>query len=433
MDGQTTNKQSSESEDRFKLLFENAPLGYQSLDREGHFIEVNEKWSEILGYSTGEVIGKWFGDFLDKNYVEGFKKRFQLFKSQGKIHSEFEMVKKDGSNIFVAFDGRIGYTPSGEFKQTHCILNDITERRQAEIKLKESEEKYRSLVELSSDAIFINQKGRITYLNRSALKLFGATDPEQIIGKSPLELFHPDFHEIVGRRMEKMFAKETTVPLLEEKVIRLNGEVVEVEVAGISFELKGELAIQIVLRDISERKRIEAALVASGKEFRLLAEAMPQIVWITRADGWCIYFNQKWSDYTGLTQEESYGLNWDTPFHPDDKQRAWDTWHNTINSFGDFSIECRLRRKDGVYRWWLIRGVPIWDEQGKISKWFGTCTDIEEIKQVEEQNREQIDELRRWYVATLDREDRIQELKKEVNDLLVRLGEKPRYGAETPS
>ena len=107
---------------------------------------------------------------------------------------------------------------------------------------------------------------------------------------------------------------------------------------------------------------------------------MPQIVWVTRPDGWNIYFNQQWVDYTGLTLEESYGHGWNTPFHPDDKQRAWDAWQRATQHDDAYSLECRLRRADGVYRWWLIRGVPLRNASGEILKWFGTCTDIEDIK-----------------------------------------------------
>ena len=114
---------------------------------------------------------------------------------------------------------------------------------------------------------------------------------------------------------------------------------------------------------------------------------MPQIVWITRADGWNIYFNHQWVEYTGLTLEESYGHGWNKPFHPDDQKRAWDAWQNAVHNNGSYSLECRLRRADGFYRWWLVRGVPFFNESGAIDKWFGTCTDIHEIKQAEEKIR----------------------------------------------
>ena len=136
--------------------------------------------------------------------------------------------------------------------------------------------------------------------------------------------------------------------------------------------------------DLSERKRAEEELALNEREFRLLAESMPQIVWTTRADGWNTYFNQKWVDYTGLTLEESYGHGWNKPFHPDDQQRAWDAWQNAVLHNAPYMLQCRLRRADGIYQWWLIHGVPVLDENGNIIKWYGTCTDINDLKQAEE-------------------------------------------------
>jgi PAS domain S-box-containing protein len=143
-----------------------------------------------------------------------------------------------------------------------------------------------------------------------------------------------------------------------------------------------------VAHDITDRKRVEEVIASSEREFRLLAESMPLIVWTTRADGLNTYFNQRWVDYTGLSLEESYGYGWNKPFHPDDQQRAWDAWQNAVNRNAPYLLQCRLRRADGVYRWWLIQGVPVLDENGRICKWFGTCTDIDDMKQAEQAVRE---------------------------------------------
>ena len=176
----------------------------------------------------------------------------------------------------------------------------------------------------------------------------------------------------------------------EYRVLGEKGEVRWLEGRGqrvVDKEGRASRAIGVIV-DITARKQADEALrqAKAEDEFRLLAEAMPQIVWATRADGWNIFFNRQWVEYTGLTLEESYGHGWNKPFHPDDQQRAWDAWQNAVKNSGTYSLECRLRRADGEYRWWLVRGVPLVDENGKIVKWFGTCTDIHELirrKQVE--------------------------------------------------
>lgn len=128
-----------ESERKFQLLFDNAPIAYQSLDEEGRFITVNRAWLETLGYEKNEVIGRWFGDFLHPDYVEAFRKLFPVFKKNGKIHSEFYMLHKSGNPRYITFEGKIGKTPEGNFRQTHCVLSDMTEKKLFETKLDESQ------------------------------------------------------------------------------------------------------------------------------------------------------------------------------------------------------------------------------------------------------------------------------------------------------
>ena len=129
-----------ESEEKFRLLFERSPLSYQSLDIDGNFLEVNQAWLKTLGYARDEVIGRNFADFLHPDWVDHFKENFPRFKAIGEVLGvEFEMRKKDGSMILVAFNGKIGKDAQGDFLQTHCIFNDITERRRSEEALRESE------------------------------------------------------------------------------------------------------------------------------------------------------------------------------------------------------------------------------------------------------------------------------------------------------
>jgi PAS domain S-box-containing protein len=154
------------------------------------------------------------------------------------------------------------------------------------------------------------------------------------------------------------------------------------------IQLLSELADDLVyglqsLRTRAGRRRSEALLRESEEQFRAIAEGLPQLVWMCRPDGGFVYFNQRWVNYTGLTLDESYGDGWNKPFHAEDRQRAWEAWQRAVQFKEPYSLECRLRRFDGTYRWWLIRARPFHDANGEVLEWFGTFTDIEDLKHAE--------------------------------------------------
>ena len=125
-----------ESELKHRSLFINAPLSYQSLDEDGNIIDLNPMWLKTLGYEREDVIGKWFGDFIHPDFKEHFKTNFPQFKNRGFISDvQFMLRKKNGDFIFVSFEGNVGFTPEGKFKQTYCVFKDITEQKRAEEEL----------------------------------------------------------------------------------------------------------------------------------------------------------------------------------------------------------------------------------------------------------------------------------------------------------
>lgn len=182
-----------EREGRFRLLFENAPLGYQSLDENGCFIEVNQAWLDTLGYACEEVIGKSFSDFLHPDWKDHFKENFLRFKAVGAVLGvEFEMVKKDGSYILVSFNGKIGKDEKGRFRQTHCILYDITDQNQAAQKLIESENRFRTMADGLPLIVWVHDhEGKQQFVNKTFLEFFGVTQ-EDVKKDSWQILVHPD-------------------------------------------------------------------------------------------------------------------------------------------------------------------------------------------------------------------------------------------------
>ena len=131
--------------------------------------------------------------------------------------------------------------------------------------------------------------------------------------------------------------------------------------------------------DIDDQKRAQDRLRRSEERFRLLAEAIPQMVWMATPEGDVVYFNRRWLDYTGLSCEQARGQGWLEAIHPDDRQPAMESWSWAVRQGEALDIEQRLRRgSDGVYRWQHVRGVPLRDEQGAILQWVGTTTDIDD-------------------------------------------------------
>ena len=186
------------------------------------------------------------------------------------------------------------------------------------------------------------------------------------------------FVEIAIRRPIATIAKMVNRLGRNESDARISGPFPRGELGVLMDTLNRSAEAQHAV--LTERAAAEAALRVRESEFRALSESMPQIVWMTRPDGWNIYFNQRWTDYTGLTLAESTGHGWIKPFHPEDQQRAWDAWNLATTTSSTYMVECRLRGADGEYRWWLLRGVPQRDADGTLVKWVGTCTDIHDLK-----------------------------------------------------
>jgi PAS domain S-box-containing protein len=184
---------------------------------------------------------------------------------------------------------------------------------------------------------------------------------------------------------------EPTFTFSMEKVIQMQTAIVFLPVAYLIGNLQEKYQrLRSKLHEdleLSEKDRIqisklyEKSLIIEDIKFSDFANSLPQIVWATDAAGKNIYFNDAWMDYTGMSLAESLGDGWNKPFHPEDQGKAWEAWKNATENLAEYALECRLKKKDGSYHWWLIRGVPVIDHFGKITRWFGTCTDIDQIKQ----------------------------------------------------
>lgn len=202
----------------------------------------------------------------------------------------------------------------------------------------------------------------------------------------PIELLVHSLRDQFGKvELYCSFVTDITERKQMHEALRKSHDELELRVQERTKELSATNAALVA--EVDERRRAEQARQESDEAFRMLAESVPQLVWICNPDGLNVYFNHQWVEYTGMTLEESYGTGWNKPFHPEDKQPAWDAWNNAVRKGGTYRIECRLRRADGTYHWFLTRGLPMRDSAGNIVKWFGTCTDIDDLKAAQEEQR----------------------------------------------
>ncbi len=139
--------------------------------------------------------------------------------------------------------------------------------------------------------------------------------------------------------------------------------------------------------DVTDHRRAQNALRESEERFRAIANSIDQLIWATRPDGFHDYYNQRWYEYTGVPEGSTDGAGWNGMFHPDDQEAAWKTWRQSLATGEPYHIEYRLRHRSGQYRWVLGRAQPVYDEHGQITRWYGTCTDIHDLKQAQEELR----------------------------------------------
>ncbi|MBT3255787.1 MAG: PAS domain S-box protein [Deltaproteobacteria bacterium] len=385
-----------ESEEKFKLLYEKAPIGYQSLDEHGHFLEVNQAWLDTLGYTREEVIGKSFGDLLHPDWVDHFKQNFPRFKAIGEIPDvEFEMVKKDRSLIMVNINGKIGRDEKGNFKQTHCILHDITSQKKSEEALRESEEKFRNFAEQSIVGIYLISDDVFKYVNPKFSEMFGYSVDECLNNMHFPQLVHPEDLVTVQKQVGRRLSEETKVVRYSFRGIKKNGETIHVDIFGSSMVLKGKTVATGSLLDITERKRAEEAL----RESEDLHKEAQRVAHIGHWELYPEIGTPVWSDEIfrifALNPQESEPsfTDHETHLHPDD----WPLLKKVVtlaSSEGTpFNIIFRIVQPDDEIRWMHAIGTTTKDEKGKVTKLFGTAQNITDLKRAEEERERLINEL----------------------------------------
>ena len=371
------------SEERHQLNFETALDGMIMIDSHGRVTGWNTQAEKMFGWPREEALGRELAELIipERQRAEhraGLRRYVET--GMAKVLNkriELSALHRDGREIPVELAiSPIGF---GEDLVFSAFIRDITSRTRAEAALRESELRFRTTANAAPVLIWMSGPDkRCTWFNQRWLDFVGRAI-EQELGDGWCDNLHPaDFDRVLDtyhaafddrRPYEMEFRLQRDDGawrwLLERGTPNF----------GPTGEFQGYIGTCI---DITEHRETVEALRESRARFKTLTESLPQMIWTCARDGYCDYLSRQWIDYTGRSESQQLGRGWLEQVHPDDRIKVDMEWARVVGTGDIFDITFRIRRFDGIYRWFKTRAVPLRDPAGRILKWFGSNTDIED-------------------------------------------------------
>lgn len=350
-------------------------------DLDGRYVLINSAGARMINKPADEIIGQRASEFFNEQTVIDIDRSEKLAIDTEKTVTYDERFVRDGKENTFLSTKSIYRDSSGNIIGFVGVSHDITERKQYEEKLEELNKRITNILQSITDAFFaLNDEGKFIYLNHQAEKLLQISG-ERVIGKSVWD----EFPEIIDSEFYKKYfrAIATQKPLIFEKRYSPLNKYFEIHA------YPSKEGFSVYFSDITKRKEVEDALRENEERFRILAESVPQLIWTANPDGSKDYYNKQWYEYTGLNFEETKGWGWLKAIHPEDREASTKEWKRVLKSGKPFQSEFRIHHRNGKgYRWFLIRALPIKNINGKIIKWFGSATDIDDQKKIDERKDE---------------------------------------------
>ncbi|CAO4157187.1 Histidine kinase [Methylorubrum extorquens] len=370
------------SEARALGVLEGMGEGFMLLDRDFRILQMNAEGlrledrpaSQVVGYSHWEVYPGSDQMPIGRMYLRAMCERVSLTL-------EHRYVWPDGHAAWL--EVRAYPHPEG----LALFYRDVTERREREDALREADARLRALADnLPGGMVYqiaMDRDGsnrRFLYVSRGFERMTGVA-AEAVLADpaAAYDLILPEYRESL-RAAEQVAIRDLAPFDFEAPFQRVDGEARWSRIISAPRLLQdGSIVWDGIQLDDTARKQVEERLRESEATFQTIANSIDQMVWATRPDGYHDYYNQRWYDFTGVRAGSMDGEDWDGIVHPDDRERTWELWKEALATGEPYRIEYRLRHHTGRYRWTLGRALPVRDEVGRITRWFGTCTDIQDI------------------------------------------------------
>ncbi|HEX2676843.1 MAG TPA: PAS domain S-box protein, partial [Polyangiales bacterium] len=386
------------SEERNQLIVETALDAVITMNNTGHITGWNTQAERMFGWTRAEALGRELAELIvPERHRDEHRNGMRRYIESGMarvLNKRIEMAALHRSNR--EFPVELAITPIGFGDELvfSGFIRDITGRTQAEAALRESEQRFRATANAAPVMIWMSGRDKqSTWFNQRWLDFVGRS-MEQEIGDGWCDNLHPaDFDRTLDTYHAAFEARRPYE--MEYRLQRDDGAWRWLLERGTpNFGPDGQFEGYIgTCIDITEHRETVEQLRESRARFKTLAESLPQMIWTCLRDGYCDYLSRQWLDYTGRSEAQQLGAGWLEQVHPDDRVKVQMEWARVVGGGDQFDISFRIRRFDGVYRWFKTRAVPLRDPAGRILKWFGSNTDIEDFVTAERKLKVQLERL----------------------------------------
>jgi PAS domain S-box-containing protein len=361
----------AQSEARLRSTLDNMIEGCQILDFDLRYLYMNEVAARQGSTTPEQMLGRRIVDaWPGVEQTELYAKIVKVLRNRTAARFESDFQFPDQS--VGTFEMCIQPVPEG----IAILTVDITERKRAEELLRTSEQRHRDLLASLPQAIFVQSDYKIHFCNQAFLRLVGAENESQVLGRSPLDFVPPESHELVRARIRSMQGKREPVPAIQYDWLRLDGKRVPVVVSAAPTLDWGRLAFVVSIQDITELRHAEQEMRRNEHRFRTLVQASSQLVW--RADPTMTIPDPIWAEFTGRPLELISGERFIEVVHPDDRATVVAVMSGMASKPQPIQTEFRMRRADGQWRLLQTHAAPVFDEQGELLEWVGSSNDVTE-------------------------------------------------------